>query len=284
MNCLGGCGNVSALTSQTYLGHISKYVGSFVEKAEIIHPIVHNYESIENKIYRSCIHIEVKIVEEHRIANNSIDFDAPFEHKATSFNTFILCHGLIIESLNNDQLHTIITNSSNNNGDDNNEDAMHALERSAVPLNALTSGNYEVLLYSLPNNELDLDQRIVGKAYVHIDIEGNHVFLKTKNDLLMKSISLKEEFHRNIYEKIPIIGLNQQQLDITTTLSSFLLLLQFLMYNMDGINKLSTLNKQLSMKQTQDPLHLQNLMVYIIIVSLHNNYLYHYIIYIYIYL
>lgn len=207
-----GCGGQASFTAQTYLGHIASYMGSFVERAEVVGPSLVDYFSLESKIYRSCLHVEVKVVEDkycciphHRHHQQQQEASSPSRamptsgpyavSKAASMSSFALCTGLLQKNDTSGLPPPPLNDSSSDAsmGDSVYDKYVQLMDITSSPssssssciaslddmssVDTLDTGEYDVLLHTSSYNSMaatELDAQLVGTARVRVEIDGEN--------------------------------------------------------------------------------------------------------------
>ena len=194
-----GCGGPSSFTAQSYLGHIASYMGSFVERAEVVGPSQVDFMSLESKVYRSCLHVEVKVLEDTYCYSNSISIPEQQQQqqteassparasatssshavsKAASMSSFTLCTGLLQKDSSG-----LLSPSSSPSCNDKYVQLMDITSSSSSSciasiddvssVDTLDNGEYDVLLHtSYSPATIELDAQLVGTARVRVEIDG----------------------------------------------------------------------------------------------------------------
>ena len=228
-----GCGGQASFTAQTYLGHIASYMGSFVERAEVVGPTLVDFVSLESKIYRSCLHVEVKVVEDSYccIPQQQQQQDASSTSrtsgtrsglhavsKAASMSSFVLCTGLLQKDKDSsDLLSPLSPNGSSSDisikGGSIYDKYMQLMDiTSSVSsfssgiaslddvssVDTLDTGEYDVLLHTSYNPTTQLDAQLVGTARVRVEINGENR-LRACVHQLQRHPSLHKEMDDLIY-------------------------------------------------------------------------------------
>lgn len=226
-----GCGGQSSFTAQTYLGHIASYMGSFVERAEVVGPTLIDFVSLESKIYRSCLHMEVKVVEDsyccipqqqqqqQDVSSTSRTLATSGLHavsKAASMSSFILCTGLLQKDKDSSGL-----SPSSPNGSSSDASMKGSIYDKYVQLMDITSsfssfssgiaslddvssvdtldtGEYDVMLHTSYSPTTQLDAQLVGTARVRVEINGENR-LRACVHQLQRQPSLNKEMDDLIY-------------------------------------------------------------------------------------
>ena len=120
-------------------------------------------QEMHNSIFKSCLNFEVKVMEHNAKSDTFFDSDG----KEVQLDTCSLCVGVLhqahrLESEGDSSFHAENVTTSRESLDDVNLSALHPKD--------LTSGLYEVLLYTFYNPEVDIDVTLVGKAIVRVHI------------------------------------------------------------------------------------------------------------------
>jgi len=228
-----GCGGQASFTAQTYLGHIASYMGSFVERAEVVGPTLVDFVSLESKIYRSCLHVEVKVMEDsycYSIPQQQQQDSSSTSRtsttrsglhgvsKAASMSSFVLCTGL----LQKDKDSTDLLSPSSPNGSSSDtsmkggsiyDKYMQLMDISSSvssfssgiaslddvsSVDTLDTGEYDVLLHTSYNPTTQLDAQLVGTARVRVEINGENR-LRACVHQLQRQPSLHKEMDDLIY-------------------------------------------------------------------------------------
>jgi len=180
-------------------------MGSFVEKAEIIGPTLVDFVSLESKIFRSCLHIEVKVVEDTLPSRSSrMSSSQHAVSKATSISSFILCTGL----LQKDSV-GLPSNGSNKEasmGDIPYDKQLMLMDPSSIvslddvsSVDTLDTGEYDVLLFTPYSPVTELDTQLVGTARVRVEIDGVNKFTTCVHHLQQSYLSVYKEMDDLIY-------------------------------------------------------------------------------------
>ena len=230
-----GCGGQASFTAQTYLGHIASYMGSFVERAEVVGPTLVDFVSLESKIYRSCLHVEVKVVEDsyccipqqqqqqQQDASSTSRTSATRSglhavSKAASMSSFVLCTGLLQKDKDSsDLLSPLSPNGSSSDisikGGSIYDKYMQLMDISSSvssfssgiaslddvsSVDTLDTGEYDVLLHTSYNPTTQLDAQLVGTARVRVEINGENR-LRACVHQLQRHPSLHKEMDDLIY-------------------------------------------------------------------------------------
>ena len=209
-----GCGGASSFTTQTYLGHITNYMGSFVEKAEMVVPSHVDFLSLESKIYRSCLHVEVKVVEDRRQLENSspsrissmTSGGSQTTNKSASISSFVLCTGLLQKDSD------LVSHPNNDTSSEGSTEGLrHARYVQLMDTQNISSidnvsstdtldtGEYDVLLYTSYNAAAKLEAQLVGAAKVRVEVDGVHRLRACIQELQDMSPVLHNEFDQLIY-------------------------------------------------------------------------------------
>jgi hypothetical protein len=214
-----GCGGQSSFTAQTYLGHIASYMGSFVERAEVVGPTLVDFVSLESKIYRSCLHVEVKVVEDSYCCipqqQQDISSTSHAVSKAASMSSFTLCTGLLQKDKDSSGLSPSSPNGSSSDTSmggsiyDKYMQLMDVTSSSSSSscstslddvssVDTLDTGEYDVMLHTSYSPITQLDAQLVGTARVRVEINGENR-LRACVHQLQRHPSLHKEMDDLIY-------------------------------------------------------------------------------------
>jgi len=295
-----GCGGQASFTAQTYLGHIASYMGSFVERAEVVGPTLVDFVSLESKIYRSCLQVEVKVVEDsycYNIPQQQQDASSTLRtsamsglhavSKAASMSSFVLCTGL----LQKDKDSTDLLSPSSPNGSSSDtsmkggsiyDKYMQLMDISSSvssfssgiaslddvsSVDTLDTGEYDVLLHTSYNPTTQLDAQLVGTARVRVEINGENR-LRACVHQLQRQPSLHKEMDDLIYLCNDDSQRRSHFHRCWEELTDCMKFLHFAAYTVDSSNRLMTAHKEVmanksSLSPELVPLqtHIKNMLV-----------------------
>jgi len=294
-----GCGGQASFTAQTYLGHIASYMGSFVERAEVVGPTLVDFVSLESKIYRSCLHVEVKVVEDSYCCIPQQQQDASSTSrtstmsglhavsKAASMSSFVLCTGLLQKDKDSSDL--LSPSSPNGSSSDTSmkggsiyDKYMQLMDISSSvssfssgiaslddvsSVDTLDTGEYDVLLHTSYNPTTQLDAQLVGTARVRVEINGENR-LRACVHQLQRHPSLQKEMDDLIYLCNDDSQRRSHFHRCWEELTDCMKFLHFAAYTVDNSNRLMTAHREVmanksSLSPELVPLqtHIKNMLV-----------------------